>query len=168
MASAATKKYQEAKTKMEEAKKQIEKIAKDAFRDMTTEFFENNPEIVSFGWTQYTPFWNDGDTCTFSANTEYPIVTFTAKDGKTLRYDENMGELTAPGTAVRDEEEDVEYSEDDGIDMGPYEREINKHSKAVSNFLSNFGDDDLLTMFDDHMEITVTRKKIQTKEYEHE
>ena len=168
MASAATKKYQEAKSKMAEAKKQIEKIAKDAFKDMTTEFFEDHPEIVSFGWTQYTPFWNDGDTCTFSANTEYPIVTFTAKDGKTLRYDENMGELTEVGTAVRDEEEDIEYSEDDEIEMEPYDDEISKYAKAVSNFLSNFGDDDLLTMFDDHQKITVTRKKVQTEEYEDE
>ncbi len=165
MAGAATK-YQEAKSKMAEAKKQIEKIASDAFKEMTTEFFESHPDIVSFGWTQYTPYWNDGDTCTFSANTEYPIVAFKAKDGKIIRYDENNGVLQEANTAVVDD--DIEFSEDDELEMEPYDKEISKHAKAVSKFLSAFDEDDLETMFGDHVEVTVTPKKVDTSEYEHE
>lgn len=103
MASAAAK-YQQAKAKLSAAKKEMEKIAKDAFQEVSAEFFEDNPTIQSFGWTQYTPYWNDGDTCTFSANTDYPSVTFTAKDGKVLKYDENAGSLTEAGTSVKDED----------------------------------------------------------------
>jgi hypothetical protein len=165
MASAGTK-YQEAKAKMAEARKQIEKIASDAFKELTAEFFEGQPDIVSFGWTQYTPYWNDGESCTFSANTEYPIVTFKAKDGKVIRYDENCGTLNEVNTAVTDG--DIEFSEDDEIEMEPYDDELSKHAKAVSKFLSVFDEDDLETMFGDHARVTVTRKGTSTDEYEHE
>lgn len=164
----AVKKYQEARTKMAAARRQIEKTAKSVFKEMSAEFFENNPAIRSFGWNQYTPYWNDGNTCTFNANTEYPFFTFTAKDGRGLQYDENMGELTELGTAVKDEEADVEYSPDETIDYTPYEKEINKHSKAVTNFLGEFSEDDLQTMFGDHQQITVTPKKVKIEDYEHD
>lgn len=167
--SNATAKYKEARAKMVEAKKQIKKTANDAFTEMSADFFENNPAILSLCWAQYTPYWNDGDTCTFSANTNYPSFTFEAKDGKTLHYDENMSELTVVGSAVRDEEEDIEYSEDDQIDQGPYEKEIDKHAKAVISFLNVFEEEDLEVMFGDHMKITVNRNgKVKTEEYEHE
>lgn len=29
------------------------------------EFFNDNPKIKEVKWTQYTPYFNDGDTCTF-------------------------------------------------------------------------------------------------------
>jgi len=152
---------------MAEAKKQIEKIAADAFKELAVEFFENHPDIVSCGWTQYTPYWNDGDTCTFSANTEYPIVTFKAKDGKIIRYDENNGTLYQADSAVV--EDDIEFSEDEELEMEPYDNEISKHSKAVSKFLSVFDEDDLETMFGDHVEVTVKRDgTADTETYEHE
>ena len=30
--------------------------------------------LTSFAWTQYTPHWNDGDACTFSAHTDYLYI----------------------------------------------------------------------------------------------
>ena len=31
--------------------------------------FEEYPQIESISWTQYTPYFNDGDSCEFSVNT---------------------------------------------------------------------------------------------------
>lgn len=31
------------------------------------EFFEKNPRVVAVNWVQYTPTFNDGDPCEFSA-----------------------------------------------------------------------------------------------------
>jgi hypothetical protein len=31
----------------------------------SAELFEEFPELESFSWTQYTPYFNDGDTCEF-------------------------------------------------------------------------------------------------------
>jgi hypothetical protein len=40
----------------------------------SAELFEEFPELESFSWTQYTPYFNDGDTCEFSANIDYPEI----------------------------------------------------------------------------------------------
>ena len=36
--------------------------------------FDNYPELQKFSWTQYTPYFNDGEQCTFRAGNEYPEV----------------------------------------------------------------------------------------------
>jgi hypothetical protein len=162
-ASGKFKKQKEAAAK---AKKELEKAAKAAFREASAEVFAGNPQIVSFGWSQYTPYWNDGDACVFGANTGYPVVTFKAKDGKVVRYDEDAGEIAEVGTAAA--EGGVEYSEDSGLDFEVYRKEADKYSKAVADFLGDFGEDDLETMFGDHVLVTVTPKKVETEEYEHE
>jgi hypothetical protein len=43
--------------------------------------FSANPVLVSFGWRQYTPYFNDGEECTFSANTDYFDFTVRNADG---------------------------------------------------------------------------------------
>ena len=75
MSSAAATKYAELKAKIAKAKAEMEATAKTAFADMAKEFFTDNPTVLAFGWTQYTPYWNDGDVCTFRAQTDYPTVT---------------------------------------------------------------------------------------------
>ena len=92
MSSAAATKYQELKAKIAQAKAEMEATAKTAFADMAKEFFNDNPTVLAFGWTQYTPYWNDGDVCTFRAQTDYPTVTMLI-DGQAVTYDENRGEL---------------------------------------------------------------------------
>ena len=77
-----------------------------------------------------------------------------------------MGTLNEVNTAVTDG--DIEFSEDDEIEMEPYDDEISKKAKVVSKFLSVFDEDDLETMFGDHTRVTVTRKGADTEEYEHE
>lgn len=39
--------------------------AQAAFAEATKEFFIATPEISTLEWTQYTPYFNDGDECTF-------------------------------------------------------------------------------------------------------
>lgn len=40
-------------------------------KEIFNEIFDKNPKLESFGWKQYTTYFNDGDECTFSANTDY-------------------------------------------------------------------------------------------------
>jgi hypothetical protein len=201
MATAAAKKYQELKKKIAEAKKAMETTAKSAFAEMAEEFFEENPDIIAFGWTQYTPYWNDGDVCEFSAHTDYPSVTMIL-DGQEITYDENSGDITdAEGDEIKTQDD---YARDvfgtmpakskvssinvdgktinfdavtkkvtvDGVPMKSHEeysKAFDKATDKVSKFLGNFDEEDLETMFGDHMKITVNRKgKVEKEEYEHE
>lgn len=46
---------------------------KPQFGTIFNSVFEKYPELQAFKWTQYTPFFMDGDTCEFSVNECYDI-----------------------------------------------------------------------------------------------
>ena len=50
-------------------KKEIRDMSSGLFDDFREYIFTKYTELESFGWTQYTPNFNDGETCTFYANT---------------------------------------------------------------------------------------------------
>ena len=50
--------YKKAKAKLSDAK----------LHPYFEPLFEKFPELESFSWTQYAPYFNDGDACTFSAH----------------------------------------------------------------------------------------------------
>lgn len=49
-------------------KKQFQEVIKIEFRKALDKFFEKYPTIEGITWTQYTPYFNDGDECTFSVH----------------------------------------------------------------------------------------------------
>lgn len=159
--ASATAKYKELKKQMSDAKKKMKDTAKAVFTELSADLFKNNPNLVSFGWAQYTPYWNDGDVCTFSALTEYPTCTIKTSDGKIVKYDENHGEYE-----VHDAEDDeVTYD----VSREKYEKEFEKITSKVSKFLQTFDDDDFQTMFGESVEVTVkSNGKITTDSYDHE
>ena len=58
-----------------DAKKSYEKLVKDKgkllLQAVFVEMFETCPQVKRIGWCQYTPYFNDGDSCTFSVNDRY-------------------------------------------------------------------------------------------------
>ena len=69
------------KADIQEKEKQMKAIKADAlkqykllFQEASVQLFESQPDLQSFSWTQYTPYWNDGDVCTFGANIEDPGI----------------------------------------------------------------------------------------------
>lgn len=132
--------YAALKKKMSDLRKEMETAAKDFFKTASKTLFDENPKLESFGWSQYTPYFNDGDTCEFSANTDYEAVSVNGMS--------QWGE---------------EWPEDE-----KEAKEIEKLSKVVSKFLNQFEDDDFEKMFGDHVEVTVTRKGVKTEGHDHE
>lgn len=192
---AAQQKYAEIRQKIADAKKQMEETAKGLFNEMSAELFNDNPTLVSFSWTQYTPYWNDGDVCEFRCQGEYPTVAMLV-DGKTLQYDSNRGEMTIDGKESETADEHVRtfksmrvdsfskngknYVYDaktgdvtvDGVRVPTYEEnraQFDDLEKVVASFMRNFEDDDMETMFGDHMRVTVHRGgNIELEEYQHD
>lgn len=194
MGAAAAAKYRELKRKIADAKKQMEQTAKDAFSEMSADFFAENPKIVSFGWTQYTPYWNDGDECVFSANTDYPTVSIMV-DGDTVGYDSNQGDLLVNGNEVETSDQLVRTFKDLGVESfirngkeytfdskkgtvlangvplktrEAYRDMFDPYEKKVSSFMGNFEDEDLKVMFGDHITVTVNRDGVEIEDYEHD
>ena len=58
---------------IKELYEEFSKIEKSFYNNMSEAFdkeceqlFKEYPQLLSFSWTQYTPYFNDGDSCTFS------------------------------------------------------------------------------------------------------
>lgn len=58
----------------EEKKKIFVEELRKEFPTMFKELFEKTDKIKSFGWTQYTPYFSDGDICEFSVNCDDPYI----------------------------------------------------------------------------------------------
>lgn len=63
-------------TKMNEdfiqAQKELAEKSREVFKEVSQELFETYKKLESFSWTQYTPYFNDGDECIFRVS-EYSI-----------------------------------------------------------------------------------------------
>lgn len=45
-------------------------LISEAFKEM----FDTYPELESYKWAQYTPYFNDGDECKFGVDCDYPSI----------------------------------------------------------------------------------------------
>jgi hypothetical protein len=124
---------------------------KNFFLKGMNKIFEMYPEVKSVSWTQYTPYFNDGEECTFGAHTDYfSVNSYTdyndeGEEGtiNVLDYDYNNGR---------------QYKYHKG-------KEIHD---AIQSFLDQLDDDDYKTMFGDHAEVIVRKDEITVEEYEHD
>lgn len=62
--------------------------AQEKIKEIFTAFWEKNPAIKAVIWTQYAPYFNDGDPCVFSVHDPY----FTNAEGKDLEDVSRWGE----------------------------------------------------------------------------
>lgn len=62
------------KKSLAEKAERFKKTQTESFRDMCSVIFDSFPEVESFGFTGYTPSFNDGEECLFTCSLEYPIV----------------------------------------------------------------------------------------------
>lgn len=135
--------------KRDELEKNQKNICKDFFAKLCEDFFKENEDVHSFEWQQYTPYFNDGDPCTFRSSHGYcKINAVCAEDG--------------------DDADSESVFSADGKDLEYDSKEYKKLRKAVAGFMSNFSEDDLERCFGDHVTVNVTRDKVKIEEYEHD
>lgn len=60
------KRIQEQTIEFNKRRAELVEELKGNFHAMFTEIFDKHPTINYFAWTQYSPYFNDGDECTFS------------------------------------------------------------------------------------------------------
>jgi hypothetical protein len=151
--------------KQEEIKKLKEEMLEASnkiFTDLTKTIFEDHPKLESFGWSQYTPYFNDGETCTFSANTDYIYI-----NGESIDESDwiNETKITNYGTWNREKREYEGRTELPNLD---YDKDLVSASDEIREFLSNFDEDFFMSQFGDHAEITITAEGVSVDEYEHD
>jgi hypothetical protein len=170
--SSVTERIQALQAKREAVEKEIRDEGEALFLAAAREVFAAHPVLLSFGWTQYTPYFNDGEACEFSVHTDYFSIKF--KDA----------EVEPPPPVVKSDEDDDEDFDEDEDDDDDDEDEFDswsirnkpesaltpqeKAGKAVESLLKLFADDDYETMFGDHKRVKVTVNGVQTSDYDHD
>lgn len=132
---------------------EYKKKAEAAFNEAVQQFFVDNPDVQLITWTQYSPFFNDGDECVFSVN-EVMCTNATEEEC------DNIGGY------------DIELSEE-AEQAGKWVHPEWKHERDIPGFdeLSSFisqNEDLMEELFGNHAQIIITRDGIQVDEYDHD
>lgn len=121
-------------------------------------------EITGFGWKQYTPYFNDGDPCVFSAYGAW----FSTEEDKDRDPDDD--ELTIDYHPVLGPKRwDSQLGTHVQVKQLPEITAIYETCKALSDAIEGGEFDDvLLEAFGDHAEVTVSSAGITVEFYQHD
>lgn len=136
--------------------------SKEIFGVITKNLFEKHSKLKSFSWTQYTPYFNDGDTCEFSAHTSDPLINEDEEsDGNEFEneFEAEYGEYDKTTNS---------YPNKKQILNPKYDKDLSLALDDVTEFLENIDEDNLKQMFGDHAKIIITAGGVEVEEYDHD
>lgn len=150
----------------EEAKKKVEEIFKVAALSLFVEY----PNLKRISWTQYTPYFDDGDPCTFSSTHNCPAIYFTTTVNENKDEDEDDFDNYEEEWY---ESSYFDYSKDyktRTLKTSLTDEQINelKTGQAVKEFLNNFDNEDMENLFGDGYKVIITKNKIEVEEFSHD
>lgn len=147
MAKKTLKDYVKIKEKINQLKKEAQEDCKEIFQNALKDIFKKFPKLESVSWTQYTPYFNDGEECTFSRHD--PEITYNEKE-----YD-NIGEWSFNPENRYSEE----YLKVEGLQ---------ESWKEINELMLTFEDEDFEFMFGDHVKVVSTKDSIDVEDYNHD
>ena len=159
-----------------EMKKRFRLEATDLFKTITKEFFDENPGITAIHWTQYTPYFNDGDVCEFRVNE----IHFTNCPIDSLDDINSWGEYEGDDDDVISVNSNIEYILDNAHSYYKKSKEgLNKlinEEKIDITSIKKFAEivespemeDVMLELFGDHVSVTATRDGFSAEDLEHD
>lgn len=132
----------------------------------------DDPTIVEFGWTQYTPYFNDGDTCDFSVHGLWVRTTAELRSDDefqeghydlSVEYHPSLGTVNGHWVGEWPKRHFVRESYE-GPDEARYDRCHDLERALQSGAFETV----LLDTFGDHALITVRKTAIGVEEYSHD
>lgn len=133
-------------------KKDMEKNAIAVVSSRFKEIFETFPEVKAIGWTQYAPYFNDGDACVFSVHEIcFKLNELEEKSDEDEDYDEDSDFYRYP-------ESDIPYG--DKTPVGLAEKELNNFADSFENVFQE--------AFGEHSLVVCTREGFDIREYAHD
>ena len=135
-------KFQELQDKMEILRVEMKQTGRKLFSEASQNLFDKYPTLESFSWTQYTPYFNDGDVCEFGVNADYPHIKLSTG------FDEDVSAWS---------------------DLKPDSPEQEKIAMDVRELVGGMDEDIMKQMFGDHVQVVVNRNgTVAVDECEHE
>lgn len=160
------------------------------------QFFNENPNVGGVQWTQYTPYFNDGDECIFRVNDMYLFPAGTDLDD--LDYDDcsfpYLNDVEAYKTLLETGQAPADYRSyysnesflrtygvtreqyilDEAERVGINPTNVEVYIKTLEDWdtlaatLGSIDDDVYKDIFGDHVKVVVTRNGINVDEYDHD
>lgn len=154
-------------TEYHEASAALKEKVRQTFGDVTKEFFDENPEVHSIHWTQYTDHFNDGDPCHFHVNEINFFSTLAAEEHEV----DSAGTYNANHfykSDWYDDETDEAY--DKLVDKHGLDRvtQVYKNTEEMERIINGIPDDVMRSMFDDGVHVVITREGVTINEFEHD
>lgn len=180
------------KKRLQETQKQIAKLQAKMHKDgqkllvsSLKSLFKKHKTFKNFSWTQYTPYFNDGDPCTFGVNKDY--LTIDGESETSDRYDLRrlLEKLENKDKTIAELKKDItKYSKkkDYSWQVESLKGQIEEIEKAdldavkkrlafvedIAEILDNIDESTFESMFGDHVTVVVSRDGIDTEAYEHD
>lgn len=146
------------KEQVEILNRELRQVYSDGLKEYANDIFKKFPFIKGFSWTQYTPYFNDGEPCEFGINADYPDILIPFDDGENEWVDLNHIVHYSTGK-VRDEYKDFIKKE-----------EVEELDEAISEFAS-----EVLYPFENQLQallgegrVVVTPDGVEVEEYNHD
>ena len=162
-------KFKEMQSEMASVRAKFQEQAQEMFKEVTKEVFEKNPVITAIIWTQYTPYFNDGDPCKFSVHEPY----FTNANEEQMEDIASWGDYEGEDQSVFSEgawilagESDYAVERRKGMDLQGCDFEsLNTFNKMMQ---SSEMKDVMLAMFGDHVRVVATRDGFDVEDHDHD
>jgi hypothetical protein len=139
----------------------FQETAQSLFKETTKQFFDNNPAVTAIHWTQYTPYFNDGETCVFSVGEVY----FTNANSEQMEDITRWGEYEGEDEEVWSETSwGFKYHKDknyEGVNLD----DVAKFSALVSGYEMQ---EVMQEMFGDHVRVIASRAGFDIDECDHD
>lgn len=163
--TAVTEKLAKLTEQAEEFKAKMRREGEEVMKESFAAFFAAYPNVKAVAWTQYAPYFNDGEPCTFSVNDPSLIMRTKGDEAK----------LTGEQCDNPDEEIDIE---DVDCDTGVERYSIKKTAKnkaLVSDFevlgaaiCADSLEDMMAAVFNDDCQVVATADGFDVREYSHD
>jgi len=141
---------------------------KAEFHGLFKEFFAQNQSVKCIVWNQYTPYFADGDPCTFRVNEMYASTTMYEGG----RGEEMEGVIEGkPSQYYFDNYPTNEWCKSVVEKYNSLDEDERKTSENVQQFLNlinKIPDEIYESLFGDHVTVIATADGIETEEYDHD
>lgn len=137
-------------TQMEALRTEFEETALSLVKAEAKNFFDANPDILAVSWSQYAPFFNDGEACEFSVHEIYACgADPDLEEGEEHDFSE------------------LHYGEHPGV-VNSYNAEVHTAAKAFTDLLASIPEEVMRDVFGDDSRVIITRDGIDIEEIDHD
>lgn len=185
-----TNKIAEQNAKIEALRKAHMKELQGDFNQIIKLFFDECPKVQAVVWSQYTPYFNDGDECVFSVNEPCFITKNFDRDDLENPYEyedsDQYGTLSVPSyvgdwqAMINRSRSDMskpnasdwakEYYPKHIAELEQMQREFPGYDVKIKAFakLLEDNEDMLREVYGDHVAVYLTHDEVIVDEYDHD